>query len=141
MYFSELVAQYSPKILFMQEIWLSCSESHILTEDFPMYNFQVSTPDMFTHAEDILGYHGPTWHGVALGWHSDLNSQVTQLDSGFERFAAARLGLSSSTLLLISLYAPTSGKDDDFLECFSYLSNFINEINTFHKILEFKFFN
>ena len=127
MYFSELVAQYSPKVIFMQEIWLSYSESQILAKDFPMYNFQVSTPDMFTHAEDILGNHGPTWHGVALGWHSDLNSQVTQLDSGFERFAAARLTLSSGTILMISLYAPTSGKDDEFLECFSYLSNFINE--------------
>ena len=130
MYFYDLIKQYSPKFIFIQEIWLSYSDSHILTKDFPSYTFQVSTPDMFTHPEDILTSHGHTWHGVALGWHNDLCSQVTPLDSGYERFAAARVTLNSETFLIISLYAPTSGKDDEFLECFTHLSNFLNENRT-----------
>ena len=127
MYLSEIIEQYSPKLIFLQEIWLSHSTSGILTSDFPTYNFHVSTTDMFNHPEEVLSNQGPTWHGVALAWHNDLCSLVTPLDSGYERFAAVRLTLNSVTLLLVSLYAPTSGKDDEFLECLTHLSNFLNE--------------
>ena len=84
---------------------------------------------MFSHPEDIIGSQGHTWHGFALGWHDDLGDKAVPLESSHDRFAAVRITLHSRTLLAISLYAPTSGKDDDFLECFSHLSNFLNETN------------
>ena len=89
-------------------------------------NFHVSTPDMFLHAEDKISHQGPVWHGAALAWHNDIHGKVTTLDSNHERYSAIRVNLGTLNLLAVSLYAPTSGKDDEFLECFSYLSNFIN---------------
>ena len=126
-YLHETISTYCSKIIFLQEIWLPHSNSNILTRDFLRYNFQVPTPDMFTPAEDMLGSPGHAWHGVALGWHDDLSNQATPLESSYDRFAAARIILGSKTFLTISLYAPTSGKDDEFLECFSHLSSFLNE--------------
>ena len=126
-YLCDLITEFYPKVLFLQEIWLSYSDSKILTSDFPSFNFQVSAPDMFTRAEDKIGRHGQIWHGVALGWHDDISSQVTPIESNYERFAAVRITLGSKNFLTISLYAPTSGKDEQFLECFSYLSEFITK--------------
>ena len=127
LYLSELIADFSPKILFLQEIWLQYSDSKLMPNDFPSLNFQLSTPGMFTNTEDKIISHSQTWHGVALGWHDDIHSQVSPLKSNYERFAAARIALNSMNLLVISFYAPTSGKDDEFLECFCYLTNFLTE--------------
>ena len=83
---------------------------------------------MFTPNEDKMMNPGHSWHGVAIGWHNSLNSHVTPLQSNYERFAGAKLSVgSSSSLLAISLYAPTHGKDDEYLECLSYLTEFILE--------------
>ena len=89
-------------------------------------NFHVSTPDMFLHAEDKISNQGPVWHGAAVAWHNDMHGKVTTLDTNHQRYSSVRVNLGSKSLLAISLYAPTSGKDEEFLECFSYLSHFIH---------------
>ena len=43
------------------------------------------------------------------------------------RFAGIKIQTSSSTILAISLYLPTSGQDEEFLDCISSLSNYILE--------------
>ena len=107
-------------------MWLGHSEQDILHEDFPNYNFSVSTPDMFLNSEDIIQGPNHTWHGAAIAWHNDLHSSVAVLQSSHDRFAAVLLNLSNnSKILIVSLYAPTSGKDDDFLECLNYLEEFL----------------
>ena len=90
-----------------------------------MYSFKISTPDMFTPEEDKIMTPGPVWHGAAIGWHNSIGSYVTPLQSNHERFCGLKLSSSQATLILISLYAPTHGKDDDFLECIAHLSAFI----------------
>ena len=134
-YLSRIIYDYSPKIIFLQEIWLALSDSKLVENDFPDFNFKISTPDMFMHVEDKIGKHGHVWHGVAIAWHNDLCSQVTQLDSNYERFSAIRLNLGETNLLAISLYAPTSGKDEEFLECISYLSNFLTRNRTANDVV------
>ena len=80
---------------------------------------------MFLNAEDKIASHGQVWHGAAVAWHNDLQSQVTQLEAVHERFTAVKIALANVNIFAISLYAPTSGKDDEFLECLSYLSDFL----------------
>ena len=70
---------------------------------------------------------GYSWHGVAVAWHSSLNSFVSHLSSNCERFAAIKVCSDKCSLLVVSLYAPTHGKDEEYLECLSYLAEFILE--------------
>ena len=82
---------------------------------------------MFTHTEDKINNTDHVWHGTATAWHTDLNSLVTPLKVSNERFSAVKIKYAKASLLAISLYLPTAGKDDDFSECLSSLSNFIKE--------------
>ena len=114
--------------MFLQEIWLPFSDSKLLQTDFPNYNFQISTPDMFLNPEDKIANHGQVWHGAAVAWHNDLHSKVTQLEAVHERFTVVKIALAIVNIFAISLYAPTSGKE--FLECLSYLSDFLSNNRT-----------
>jgi hypothetical protein len=120
-----MIFQNQPKIIFLQEIWLSYHEEELLKQEFPSYNFQISTPDMFDSNEDKILKSGQTWHGVAVGWHDDLHADVQNIPTNNTRFAGIRLALKTGSIFSISLYAPTSGKDDDFLECITDLTEYI----------------
>ena len=80
---------------------------------------------MFTPSEDKMMTPGPVWHGSAIGWKNSLNSFVTKLTSNYERYSGIKLTLTNSSLILVSLYTPTSGKDDEYLECLSHLTEFL----------------
>ena len=80
---------------------------------------------MLVHNEDKIQNPGPVWHGVAIGWHDSISSLVTPLESSCDRFCGIRISTGNMSLLLVSLYAPTHGKDDDFLECMDFLSQFL----------------
>ena len=98
---------------------------------FPDYSIQISTPDMFTPPEDLLCSTDHTWHGTAIAWHRDLHYLVKPVRVVHTRFAAIKLQCDTMTILAISLYLPTSGKDDEFAECLSCLTSFIakNSLN------------
>jgi hypothetical protein len=81
---------------------------------------------MFDKAEDKIMSPSPVWHGAALAWHDDLHSTTTVLPTTNERVAAVIFNISDeSKILAISLYAPTSGKDDEFLDCLGFLEEFL----------------
>ena len=65
------------------------------------------------------------WHGTALGWHRSLNNCVTVLEQCNDRFTALKFSTLDQSILVFSLYAPTAGKDEEFLECLDSLSSFI----------------
>ena len=94
---------------------------------FEDYSIQISTPDMFTPPEDLLHHTGHTWHGAAIMWHSSLDSQVSSLKTTNERFTSIRITNQDLNLLCISVYFPTSGKDEEFLEMSTDLTNFVND--------------
>jgi hypothetical protein len=126
-YLETLINKESPKLIFLQEIWLAHHDQLLLSRDFPDYSFNISTPDMFDNAEDKIMYHGHVWHGAAVAWHHDLHPLVTVLPTTCERFAAVTISFTDTcNILAISLYAPTSGKDDEYLECLGYLEEFIS---------------
>ena len=89
----------------------------------------ISSDDMFLHPEDLLSTNDHVWHGTAIAWHKDLHSNITLIDPVSERFSGIRVKLGPRYFLAISLYLPTSGKDDSFLECLSSLLSFITENN------------
>ena len=97
----------------------------VLDVDFPNYNFKMSSPDMFTPSEDKIGEQGPVWHGTAIGWKNSLTSHVKPLESSYPRFSGITLSSAETSILIISLYAPTHGQDEEFLECLTYLTDFI----------------
>lgn len=125
-YLSHLLSEHYPRIVFLQELWIASCDCNQLYQDFPFMNFHVSTPDMFLHVEDKICNQGPVWQGAAVAWHNDMHGKVTTLDSNHQRYSSVRVSLGSASLLAISLYAPTSGKDEEYLECFSCLSHFIH---------------
>lgn len=121
-----LLRQEHPKLVFLQEIWLPHYDQNKMCKDFPEYNFHAATPDIFIHNEDKIQYSQHVWHGAAVAWHHDLNHLVSTLPVTYERFSGIAIRFSEScTVVAISLYAPTSGKDDDFHECIDHLSDFL----------------
>ena len=81
---------------------------------------------MFDHPEDQLLASGPVWHGVAIGWRKDAGLNIQPLQSTNERLVGIKILMPQSSLILISLYAPTSGHDEDFLETISNLSEYLH---------------
>ena len=80
---------------------------------------------MFTPNEDKLMTPGPVWHGAGLGWHDSISSYITPIQSSHDRFCCIRFKSDFFSSLMISLYAPTHGKDDEFIECIDHLSQFL----------------
>ena len=116
-----------PMLFFLQETWLPQYSESALSSDYPDYRFLISSDDLFSQPEDRLGLSDHVWHGTAIGWHRDLHSSVKQLKLVNERFAGIKIECGKMSVLALSLYLPTSGKDDEFSECLSSLSNFIDE--------------
>ena len=80
---------------------------------------------MFLPNEDKMMAPGQVWHGAAIGWDNSLNSYVKQLESTYERFSGIKISSAEASLIVVSLYAPTHGQDDEFLECLSHLTEFL----------------
>ena len=91
------------------------------------YSIQISTPDQFIPIEDKISSTAHTWHGAGILWHESMNSSIHQLKNTHERFTSIKMSFPDMTILVISAYLPTSGRDDDFLDCIEELSNFIME--------------
>ena len=94
------------------QLWLPAHDEPSLNKDFLNNSFKISTPDMFTPTEDKMMTHS-------------LNSYVTELQSNFERFSGIKLSTGKTSTVVISLYAPTHGKYDEYLECLSLLTEFL----------------
>ena len=67
--------------------------------------------------EDMLSSPDHTWHGSAIAWHHTLDSLIENISTSNERFTGVLLNFPGLKLLAISVYFPTSGKDDEFLDC------------------------
>ena len=81
---------------------------------------------MFENSEDLIAYKSSVWHGTAVAWHNDLHSISKPLTVTHERFSAVVFAISTNcNILAISLYNPTSGKDDEFLETLDFLADFL----------------
>ena len=109
----------------MQETWLPYSDQHSMNNIHEDYSFQVASSDMFEHAEDKISSPAHVWHGVAIGWRRDTSFIIQPLQSAHERIAGIKVNLAKNSLILLSLYAPTSGQDENFLETISYLAEFV----------------
>ena len=126
-YLSYLLCKLQPKVIFLQEIWLPFHEQSILSSLHPDYSFTISTPDMYRQPEDLLQNPGHVWHGVAVGWRRDIAASITPLENTCDRIAGVKLNLQQRSLLLLSYYAPTAGKDDDYLDSVCNLSDFLRQ--------------
>ena len=70
-------------------------------------------------------------------WHADINTSVCSVSNTNARFTGIKLSFPGAKILAISAYLPTSGKDDEFLDCLAELSDYIthNTDPTFSIIL------
>ena len=124
-YLKNILSNLKPKIIFLQEIWLPYSEHSTLDKLHPEYSFKISTPDMFTQPEDLLGAQGHDWHGVAIGWRREISACVTQLAPTCDRVTGIKLPLKERSILLLSYYAPTAGHDEDFRDSICSLTELL----------------
>ena len=87
---------------------------------------------MFISTEDLLLQSGPVWIGTALGWEKSIEKHISRLPVVSERFCGVKYvdSISKVTILAYSVYLPTSGQDDDFLEVLSLLKYDISQNNT-----------
>ena len=129
-YLELLINTFTPKLIFLQELWVPYSQEDSLCSLFTDYSVQIATPDQFTPPEDRLSSSDHTWHGVALLWHESLNSEIIGIKNTHHRFTGVKLNLKGRSFIVISAYLPTSGKDDEYTDCLGELSNYIMENNT-----------
>ena len=125
-------------MIFLQEIWLPFSEKKIIDNFLPDYSFKIATPDMQQHPEDLLSSSGHVWHGVAIGWSKDLSGNIDlNIESSSDRIVGVKMKLANSSLLLLSFYAPTAGRDEEFLEAIACLTECLksNVISGEHVII------
>ena len=101
------------------------SEQTVVDSLHPDFTFKIATPDMLQFPEDLLTTSGPVWHGVAIGWSKDISANIIPIESTSHRIVGVRMMLAEESLLFLSFYAPTAGKDDEFLESISNLTEFI----------------
>ena len=111
--------KYKPLILCLQEHWTAFHEVNIFTNDFPVYKFHSTASDMFMPAEEVLLKSGTAWHGTTIAWKNDIDSQVQRLPIVSERFCGIRCKIEEFEFLAYTLYLPTAGQDEDFLEVLS----------------------
>ena len=68
-----------------------------------------------------------TWHGCAIGWHESLQTFIQNITARNDRFTGVCINFPFCSVLAISVYFPTSGKDDEYMDCIVNLSNFIQD--------------
>ena len=122
-YLSSLLEKYNPILVFVQEHWLPHFDAtNKFKTNFSTHNFLTTSEDMFTPAEDLLLQPGPVWHGTALGWSMSIDKCVTRLPVVSDRFCGIQIKNAEADILAYSAYMPTAGKDSEFLEVLSSLS-------------------
>ena len=124
---AHLLSTTQPKIVLLQEIWLPHFEHRNLSNLFPEYSFTISTPDMLQNPEDLMVKPSHVWHSVAVGWRKDIGHCVSMLESTCDRLSGVKITLKDKSLILLSYYAPTAGKDDEFLESICDTSDFLHQ--------------
>ena len=68
-------------------------------------------------------------------WHDSLNSDIINIKNTNDRFTGIKLCSHQKPILVISAYLPTSGKDEEFLDCLAELSVYIQENSKCGEIL------
>ena len=127
-YLSKLLRNKSFSILFIQEHWLPSHEACSKFEsDFSDYKFLTTSSDSFTSPEDVLQNSGPVWHGTAIGWHSSISNNVSKLQIISSRFCGINIKINKKEILAFTVYLPTSGQDNDYLEEIALLTHSINK--------------
>ena len=119
--------KYDPKLIYLQEHWLSYHEVNQIATDFPQYRFHSTASDMFVSAEDLLLKSGTAWHGTTIGWKEDIDKQITKLPIVSERFCGIHYSSQQNNFLAYTLYLPTAGQDEEFLEILDQFSSDIKE--------------
>ena len=97
------------------------------SKDFTDYEFITTSSDSFLAPEDIILQRGPVWHGTSLGWHSVISSHVERIPIISTRFCGVTINYSGLFITAYTVYLPTSGQDDEFLEVIALLSHDITE--------------
>ena len=126
---TSILDHYSPMFIFLQEHWLPQYESNsILDQSMPEYSFLTTADDMFIPPEDRLLIPGPVWHGTAIGWHKSFDRFISKLPIVSERFCGVYFEekIFQIEILSYSIYFPTSGQDDHFLEVLDLLDDDIS---------------
>ena len=80
---------------------------------------------MFQYPEEKLSSPAHVWHGVAIGWKKSIGLNIQPIQSTNERIAGIKVSLSAGNMIILSLYAPTSGQDENFLETISSLTEIL----------------
>ena len=127
--FSELlliIDEVQPDLILIQEHKLNASSVLNFQLQFPDYYFHTITADCDVGAEDINLEDMDDNGGVSVMWRKPINSRITKITAGMRSAAAIILNTGRSRILLVSIYAPTYGKDAEFSDHLDNLSAVFN---------------
>ena len=125
----------SPLIIFLQEHWLPNHELSTISSQFSEHNFHSTSSDMFIPPEELLLAPSTSWHGSSIGWSMKIDMFVTKIPVVSERFCGISYTNNDCHIVFYTVYLPTSGKDEDFLEVLAQLTTNITQNRTESKAI------
>ena len=88
----------------------------ILAEYFREYKWIFKNADSQAHPEDQVTTRNMGYHGTALGISKELPESMEEIRVQHKNIAAAMVKMKGKSLLILSVYLPTMGKDIEFEE-------------------------
>ena len=110
------VIKRDPDVVFLQETWLRAFNVVKLTKHFPGYKWFIKTLDASLHPEEQINRKNMSQHGTALGVKIEISDSAMEIQNTDPDIISVTLEVEGTEILLLSIYLPTRGKDEDFTE-------------------------
>ena len=131
-----MIDEVQPDIILLQETKLNSSSIRNFQLKFADYYFHSMIADSDVGAEDLNLDVMDDDGGVSIMWKKHLNAKVMKVDVDFGSAVGIIFNSGRSRILLLSIYAPTYGKDLEFSDHLDNLTSlFDREDSKFDEII------
>lgn len=123
----DLNEKLNPTFIALQETWLRSFKNARFAETLRTHRWYIKNADSQLNEEDMVSMRNLSFHGVALGVDTALAERVEELNVQHRNIVALRVKITGLTLILINIYMPTAGKDQEFQEATDAVRSVVEE--------------
>ena len=123
----DLVNKVEPCLLFLQETWFRSFNSYQISDLVPGYKWINKTADEHLTVEDRLVATNLGFHGVSVGIKEEIAEFIHEVEVEDRGIICLKYKTEECDLMLLNLYLPTSGKDEEFKTSLDEITVCLNE--------------
>ena len=112
----DINTRLKPTFIALQETWLRSFKNARFTETLRTHTWFIKNADTQLNEEDMVTMRNLSFHGVALGVASELSEKTREIKTENKNIVAVKVSTGGTDLLVINVYMPTMGKDQEFEE-------------------------